>query len=315
MTKYSFIIPVYNVKRYLYRCVNSVLKQDYKDYEIILVDDGSSDGSQDLCDQIKNNDARIKVIHKHNGGLSDARNVGLQNAIGEYVIFLDSDDYILNNICLELDSYTSELVDVVVADASVNVGGKLVHEPSLKGLVLEGKYFLKESMKAKKMPMAAWLYIYNRSFLEKKKLMFKKGVLHEDEEFTPRAILAARSVVYSGIIYYAYEIHPMSITTKMDKSQNLIDLYGTCLELEKIYEKLDDIVLRNLLRDSLAQKFLSLYNSGSLYERTFSFSANMFLLRNSKFLKTKVKSFLFILSPRFYCLLNQVVKKTLRCVC
>jgi glycosyltransferase involved in cell wall biosynthesis len=90
--KVSVVIPVYNVKPYLERCVNSVLRQTYKDLEIILVDDGSTDGSGELCDQIALTDKRISVIHQENQGLSGARNIGIRNATGEYIIFLDSDD-------------------------------------------------------------------------------------------------------------------------------------------------------------------------------------------------------------------------------
>ncbi|SHN02719.1 Glycosyltransferase involved in cell wall bisynthesis [Fibrobacter sp. UWR3] len=315
MIKYSFVVPVYNVKQYLYRCVNSVLEQDYKDFEMILVDDGSSDGSQELCDLIRSKDNRVKVIHKPNGGLSDARNVGMQNASGEYIIFLDSDDFILNNVCLELDCCICESVDVIVMDASVNTKNFWVHDPSLKGILLNGKEFLKRSLKKKKMPMAAWLYIYKKSFLDANKLMFKKGILHEDEQFTPRAILAAKSVVYSGIMHYGYEIRPESIMTKKDKSQNLMDFYETCLELEILYKRISDFTLQRFLRDSLVQKYLSIYQLGNLYKKSFPFSGKFFLLRNSKLLKTKMKSFVFFISPRLYCFINEMAKTVLDKCC
>lgn len=90
----SIIVPVYNVEKYLERCVNSIINQTYKNIEIILVDDGSKDNSGKMCDELKQKDDRIKVIHKENGGLSDARNAGLKIATGEYIGFVDSDDYI-----------------------------------------------------------------------------------------------------------------------------------------------------------------------------------------------------------------------------
>ena len=90
----SVIVPVYNVKKYINRCVDSIIHQSYKNLEIILVDDGSTDGSGFLCDNYKQVDSRIKVIHKENGGLSDARNAGLEIAVGKYVTFVDSDDWI-----------------------------------------------------------------------------------------------------------------------------------------------------------------------------------------------------------------------------
>lgn len=91
--KLSVIIPIYKVEKYLNMCVDSVLSQDFQSIEVILVDDGSPDLSPQICDNYLEVDSRIKVIHKKNGGLSDARNAGLKEAKGEYVIFLDSDDY------------------------------------------------------------------------------------------------------------------------------------------------------------------------------------------------------------------------------
>ena len=92
--KISVIVPVYKVKQYLEKCVNSITNQTYKNLEIILIDDGSPDGSPALCDKLSKTDNRIKVIHKENGGVSSARNTGLANATGDYIAFVDSDDWI-----------------------------------------------------------------------------------------------------------------------------------------------------------------------------------------------------------------------------
>ena len=97
----SVIIPVYKVELYLKQCVESILIQTYSNIEIILVDDGSPDSCPQICDEYARKDYRIKVIHKSNGGLSDARNVGLNGAVGQYVVFVDSDDYWLNENCLK----------------------------------------------------------------------------------------------------------------------------------------------------------------------------------------------------------------------
>lgn len=108
-TMISIIIPVYNVKPYLKRCVDSILTQTYKDFELILVDDGSTDGCGVICDDYKKVDSRIRVIHQVNGGLSAARNTGLDSAVGEYILIVDSDDYIspiLLEKCLQaIDGY------------------------------------------------------------------------------------------------------------------------------------------------------------------------------------------------------------------
>ena len=93
---FSIIIPIYNVEKYLRQCIDSVLAENFLDCEIILVNDGSPDGCSEICDEYANKYSHIKVIHKHNGGLSDARNAGIKEAKGDYLIFLDSDDYWIN---------------------------------------------------------------------------------------------------------------------------------------------------------------------------------------------------------------------------
>ena len=104
----SIIVPVYNVEKYLEKCVDSIINQTYKNIEIILVDDGSKDNSGKICDIIKEKDERIKVIHKQNGGLSDARNAGLKIAKGTYIGFVDSDDYIAEDMYQTLYSLSKE---------------------------------------------------------------------------------------------------------------------------------------------------------------------------------------------------------------
>lgn len=99
--RFSIIVPIYKVELYLRQCINSVLNQSYKDFELILVDDGSPDNCPIICDEYASRDIRVKVIHKSNGGLSDARNVGLDVAQGEYVLFLDSDDWWDDVLALE----------------------------------------------------------------------------------------------------------------------------------------------------------------------------------------------------------------------
>ena len=112
-SKISIIVPVYKVEQYLERCVRSLINQTYKNVEIILVDDGSPDQCPQMCDNYASDDLRIKVIHKKNGGLSDARNAGLRIATGEYVMYVDSDDYIEKNACEKLIKNAIGNVDVV----------------------------------------------------------------------------------------------------------------------------------------------------------------------------------------------------------
>lgn len=268
---FSFIIPVYNVKDYLDRCVESVLKQsfDKRNYEIILVDDGSTDGSSDLCDKWGNVDAIIRVIHKVNGGLSDARNVGLANAHGLYSIFLDSDDYVSTDTCSNFYAEISkhEIYPDVIAgvtrkheDEKITIIKRTV-EPNV---FMTGRDYLKKELKGK-IFVAAWSCIYKTSFLIDNELYFFKGVLHEDEDFTPRVFLVAQTVLYTDIIFYEYVIRTGSITTSKNKMRNAKSIFIICKNLLKAYENISDEELRNLLYTHSAKICLRSINDANLY--------------------------------------------------
>ena len=114
MPKISVIVPVYNVKEYLEECLLSIYAQDFQDFEVILVDDGSTDGSGELCDALESSRENLKVIHKSNGGLSSARNEGVRYATGEWLVFVDSDDIIPDNAFSNMMKYAKHNVDVVI---------------------------------------------------------------------------------------------------------------------------------------------------------------------------------------------------------
>lgn len=297
---FSIVVPVYHVEKYLSRCVKSLIAQTYENIEIILVDDGGDDKCPEMCDHYAEADKRIKVIHKKNGGLSDARNAGLGIATGDYIIFVDSDDYIESDTCQKLLSFTIENPDIIIGDAVVEGGIDRLKHIS-ESSVLDGKTYLLKALEAGRAPMAAWLNIYNRSFLIKNGLKFKYGILHEDEQFTPRAFLNANRISLSGVKFYHYIIREGSITTKKNKQRNLVDFYTTCEELSRIYVKLKDKKLRDKLLNSLASKYLTLYVTANGYEYGKAFYHKSLVYKNSKLFKTRVQSLIYCISPRLYC--------------
>ena len=111
----SVIVPIYKVEKYLNKCVDSIINQSYKNLEIILVDDGSPDKCGEICDKYAEKDSRVKVIHKENGGLSDARNAGIDIAKGDYLLFVDSDDWITSNICEVLIKNANDNLSDIIA--------------------------------------------------------------------------------------------------------------------------------------------------------------------------------------------------------
>ena len=295
---FTIIIPVYKVEQYLDRCVESIVKQSFGDFEILLIDDGSPDNSPLMCDKWAEKDKRISVIHKENGGLAETRNVGIAAARGEYIIFVDSDDYLVSDDVFKL--LYAELncgVDVAAVDGKSNVNSYYMTH-IYDRTISSGEEFLKKSLKEQKAPMAAWLYVYKRKFLEDNGLKFKEGILHEDEEFTPRVLLKAKRVLNTGIIFYFYHVRNNSITTASNKDKNMADLYSTCVELEKIYRNLADRKLKKLLLDSLVMKYLSLYRSGNFGK---NYIHKKFVIKNSYRLKTRMKALLFCINTKFYC--------------
>lgn len=307
---FSIIVPIYKVENYLERCVRSIVCQTYGNIEIILVDDGSPDSCPIMCDEYANNDSRIKVIHKENGGLSDARNKGVKVANGKYIMFVDSDDFINENACELLLPYVAQEPDVIVTDGIVigDIATNLLHYPVRKGIAHEGKEYVKECVSKGNLPMAAWLNVFSRDYLIREQLTFKTGILHEDEQFTPRALLSAESIIYTGEAYYNYIIRDNSITTKKDKRKNAQDFYSTCIELSAIYERLDDTQLKEKLLDLLVCKYLSLFQSAKLYQYGKEYIHKDFCLRNAYTVKTKLKSALFAISPGLYWYVNYISK-------
>lgn len=222
----SIIIPVYNVERYLNECVNSILMQDFKDYEIILVDDGSQDNSSILCDEYSKEYNFIITIHKNNGGLSDARNVGLNIAKGEYILFVDSDDFIfahsLNNIFMTLME-DDACIDVMFLNAvKLFPDGKMI--PLNDGYKKEYiKYkssyeVVKYLSHLPKFPGSACTKLISRKLIEDNNLYFEKGILSEDIDWTIKLLKAARKFNYCTCDYYCYrQTRDGSITNNIGK--------------------------------------------------------------------------------------------------
>lgn len=314
--KVSIIVPVYNVEHDLERCVESLINQTLKCIEIILVDDGSTDNCPKICDEYVKRDGRIKVVHKENGGLSDARNVGLKEANGQYVLFVDSDDYISKETCEVFfkDAFKNNL-DIVVGDA-IRVENcneiSMNHASISLEKILSGSDFIKEQLQFRGMHMAACLNLYRKDFLIENQLFFKKGIYHEDEEWTPRVFLKAKKVKYINLAFYFYIIRENSITKKKDKSKNGIDLINTCYELEKIYEKIEDNDLKRLLNDYLVMLFLNAIHMGNLYGENYKglFTKN-FLKGKALSNKNKFKAGLFIINKSLYKNTNIIIKHLL----
>lgn len=207
MKKVSVIVPVYNVENYLEECVNSILNQTYEDLEIILVDDGSKDSSGKMCDVFTQKYENVKCVHKENGGLSDARNHGLANATGDYIMFVDSDDYLPeDSIRPMVEEIEKRDADYVVANyQNCNDDGKLWERPVFN---LEKYKNFKVAIKDYEdsfyiMNSAVWNKLFRKSFLDEYKMQFVLGVPAEDAIFTMNCFIKSKNVYYiPNVVYY-----------------------------------------------------------------------------------------------------------------
>ena len=210
----SIVIPVYNVEKYLERCLQSVVDQTYKDIEIILVDDGSTDESKIICDLYESNDSRIKVIHKENGGLSDARNAGIDIAKGKYISFIDSDDYV------EKD-YIKSMYDAIKKDNSdISVSLHVIKYENGKtkfkfenqcDKIVNAKQALEMMLYDDGLDLSAWGKLYKTVFFNN--IKFPKGRIFEDAATTYKLMDKAEKISLVNQYLYNYMIRNNSISS------------------------------------------------------------------------------------------------------
>lgn len=237
--KISIIVPIYNVEKYLNRCIESIVNQTYQNLEIILVDDGSPDQCPEICDQWALKDSRIKVVHKENGGLSDARNKGMEIASGDYIGFIDSDDWIKETMYeLMLTFMKNNACDIVECDVSyVNeVGEKKSNSIKRCNKIYTRNEALKAVINADGLKSVVWNKLYKSEVL--KPLTFKNGKLNEDEFFTFYVIDMCNYIGYISEALYYYLQRNSSIMGKYSlKRLDAIEAFDERLEYMKKYHK------------------------------------------------------------------------------
>ena len=304
---FSIIVPIYNVENYLESCILSVLRQKKGIWEVILVDDGSPDTSGCIADVYAEQYENITVIHKENGGLSDARNVGLVVAKGEYVLFVDSDDELLADALEKLEreilKYRPQVAFINVHWAD-DIGNVDIRSKSgiAQRVCCTGPEALKSEFTTGGFFAMAQGCVCERNFLIDDNLFFKKGIIHEDEQWTPRLMLAAKKVVSLPVDVYMYKLRENSITTSGDKPKRGEDIANTCEELYEIYSK---------IRESKLQVVALRYNA-KLYLKGLSILVRCKRKRRPKIkllfgnwcsLRTVIQSSMFIVFPLLYAYL------------
>lgn len=229
--KYSIIVPIYNISSYIDQCVESIVNQTYKNVEIILVNDGSKDDSLAKLREWEKKDNRVVVVDKPNGGLSSARNEGLKYASGDYILYVDGDDWIDVKALAEADCFITEhgQVDMICFDyyAYYSETDKKLISYNSKEIVCSGEHFFESST----FKMTAWSKFYKRTYLEKIGLKFLEGRLHEDLSYTIPLCLCADKVGYIKTpLYYYRQNREGSIMTKVSY-RNVLDFsHALCFD-------------------------------------------------------------------------------------
>lgn len=262
--KVSFVIPVYKVEQYLERCVKSIAEQTYRDIEIILVDDGSPDSSPVLCDRYAKADSRIRAVHKENGGLSDARNYGTKYATGDYLIFVDSDDFWIHADDLE------KLVRIAKANPSVdfiNFNCSYYYTDSdsytpwpLYDERLSAPNEKNETVKllttTSSMVMSAWMKMMKRQFIVDNNLTFIKGQLSEDIPWFINLLDCCKTCIFVNLNVYAYRQDVSGSITHNVGGKNIDSLINIIeTELQNINKRSFDDDAKDCIMSFLAYEY------------------------------------------------------------
>lgn len=265
----SVIVPVYNVEKYLKRCLESILVQSWNDYEIILVDDGSTDSSAQICDLYAEKYEMIRVIHKENKGLSDTRNRGIEEASGEYVYFPDSDDWLEPNTFSELSDVIEELTYDIISfnrELVTSEEDKLISAKS-RIQKLSGKQALLEMLNQGDVTGFANDKIYRKKLFLDNDIKFPVGKYYEDLGTNYKLFLKATKVYVTNQKYYHYLItNPDSITQSWNE-QKLQDMFGFYREIyyspliREKFEELEIEILQAFYINGLIHILSSLYKS------------------------------------------------------
>lgn len=239
---FSIIVPVYNVEQWLERCIKSILNQTYEDFEVILVDDGSPDCSGAICDKYGQIDSRIRVIHKENGGLSSARNTGMNMSEGDYIVFIDSDDYIKDNLLESVnESIEKYHTDIIMFGYEMFLSKNKILPLFKKGLISnpkEGAINI-ERPNFNNEFCFTWRYVFRREFLNNNNMVFNETIkVAEDTIFNMECIFLSDSMyVIDEALYIYNDANNESIMRRKYKPNYHIDLNKQYLDKKRILKK------------------------------------------------------------------------------
>lgn len=301
--KLSVIVPVYKVEKYLAKCIDSILVQSFSDFEMILVDDGSPDSCPAICDEYAKKDDRVRVIHQTNQGLSAARNTGIENAKGEYLAFIDSDDYISENM------FSVLIENAAMCDADISIcDAVLVNEDDICTFTdqterkqLTGKEALIDMIYYRKITVNAWNKIYKKTLFGD--IRYPRGMLYEDLATTYKLIEKCKVVVVSDAKLYAYvqrtgsimnrtgyKVNPDKVVITYQMMQHLLEKETDKDNKERIIAGGTNYLLNDIYKMSSTGNLSD--NVEYLSELRRFYSANKRFIRESRYISGKQRSVL-----------------------
>ncbi|MGL5821893.1 MAG: glycosyltransferase [Sarcina sp.] len=234
----SVIVPVYNVEGYLDKCIESLI-YDSNDIEILLVNDGSTDNSLSICEKYAKEFSNIKVINKKNGGLSSARNAGMKEAVGKYLMFIDSDDYIVQNSMSKiLKTIQNKNIDVFMSGYYEVCDGLEDHLVDFK--INNSKdidEIKKDIIHSEECIWTAWKFIVKREYLDENKIIFKESYLHEDIDYTTRLLLTMKTFEYMDFFWYSYRVSRAGSIMNVRKIKSTVHIAEIVIDLKEYIEK------------------------------------------------------------------------------
>lgn len=312
--KVSIIVPVFNVKDYIDECIQSLLNQDIDEYEIILVNDGSTDGSDKICLKYSDKYSKVKFLTQKNGGQSSARNHGMTIAKGEYILFVDSDDYISSDACKTLyDAAKKYDVDIVVGDIlnekeSVENNDKFRWCPAENNRVSTLE-FAKDALKYDIYDIVPWIRLVKKEFLLSNNISFLEGCYYEDQEYTLRLLTTTEGTVTKiRFPFYYYRMDRAGSTTNYASQKKAVDFLNVIQHMQKLVD-LKDISrseiqcriigmayfhyinlwlrLESKYQDDLYEQFIMIVKSWAGYETALSSISLIMKKKINRFMNTK----------------------------
>ncbi|AJH01823.1 hypothetical protein LF65_05301 [Clostridium beijerinckii] len=304
----SIVVPVYNVELYLNKCLESILACELKSYELILINDGSTDNSYNICLDFQQKYTEIKVLSQENKGLSNARNVGLNEARGEYIVFIDSDDYIISKSFYEtieeIKKNKNQKIDILISDFfRVSKEERIVskiNQIQESDEIIYGIKYMESFLKGYGCFWNTWRFVFCREFLIANKFKFKDGFLCEDIDFAVKTLLKTNNIAFYHNPYYCYKLGRESSIMNIVSEKRVRDYLIITEECMQLLRNNDEVIFSSRMKEKLLIEYVlnltTIFEVDKTNRKTIKnlFKQTQYLFSMTK--SNKIKCYNFIIS-------------------